>query len=69
MINIGIMVAIIILASAVCKYVTCQTRSGIPNNAEQRLTDRIQELERRLTDIQEVMISLDEKLDRIHLQV
>ena len=64
MFEIGIMVAIIILASAVHKYVDRRTRGSIPSDAEERLNERMDELDRRLTDIQDVMITIDEKLSR-----
>jgi len=64
MINIGIMIAIIILASAVCKYVEHRAKGGVPGDAEERLHTRITDLERRLTDIQDVMIAIDEKMSR-----
>jgi ABC-type phosphate transport system auxiliary subunit len=63
MITIGIGIAIIILASAVCKYVEGHA-SDMPSEAEARLIARMSELERRLTDIQDVMIAIDEKLNR-----
>ena len=63
MITIGIGIAIIILASAVCKYVEGCT-DHMPSEAEARLMARMDELERRLTDIQDVMITIDEKLGR-----
>jgi hypothetical protein len=64
MIEIGFMVALIILASAVHKYVEKRNKGTIPSDAETRLMSRMDELERRLTDIQDVMITIDEKLDR-----
>ena len=64
MIHIGVMIAIIILASAVHKYVERRCRGAVPGKAEQRLTARMDELERRLTDVQDVMIAIDEKLNR-----
>ena len=64
MFEIGIMVAIIILASAVHKYVDRRTKGSIPSDAEERLSTRMDELDRRLTDIQDVMITIDEKLSR-----
>ncbi|MDE2800242.1 MAG: hypothetical protein OXI94_16375 [Gemmatimonadota bacterium] len=64
MFEIGIMVAIIILASAVHKYVDRRTKGSIPSDAEERLNERMDELDRRLTDIQDVMITIDEKLSR-----
>ncbi len=64
MFEIGMMVAIIILASAAYKYVEHRTRRSIPSDAEERINARMDELERRLTDIQDVMITIDEKLSR-----
>ncbi|MYK52510.1 MAG: hypothetical protein F4032_12155 [Gemmatimonadetes bacterium] len=64
MFEIGIMVAIIILASAAYKYVEHRTRGSVPSDAEERLSARMDELDRRLTDIQDVMITIDEKLSR-----
>ena len=64
MYEIGIMVAIIILASAVHKYIDRRTKGSIPSEAEERLNERMDELDRRLTDIQDVMITIDEKLTR-----
>ncbi len=64
MFEIGIMVAIIILASAVHKYIDRRTKGSIPSDAEERINARIDELDRRLTDIQDVMITIDEKLSR-----
>ena len=64
MIDIGIMVAVIILASAVHKYVERRGKGSVPSDAESRLIARMDELDRRLTDIQDVMITIDDKLDR-----
>ena len=64
MYEVGIMVAIIILASAVHKYIDRRTKGSIPSDAEERLNERMDELDRRLTDIQDVMITIDEKLTR-----
>ncbi len=64
MFEIGIMVAIIILASAVHKYIDRRTKGSIPSDAEERINARMDELDRRLTDIQDVMITVDEKLSR-----
>ena len=64
MFEIGMMVAIIILASAAYKYIERRTRGSIPSDAEERINARMDELDRRLTDIQDIMISIDEKLSR-----
>ena len=57
-------IALIILASAVHKYIERRGKGSIPSDAEERLMTRMDELERRLTDIQDVMITIDEKLSR-----
>ena len=64
MIEVGFGVALIILASALHKYIERRYKGSIPTDAEQRLMTRIDDLERRLTDIQDVMIAIDEKMDR-----
>ena len=64
MFEIGMMVAIIILASAAYKYIERRTRGSIPSDAEERINARMDELDHRLTDIQDVMITIDEKLSR-----
>ncbi len=64
MFEIGMMVVIIILASAAYKYIDRRTRGSIPSDAEERINARMDELDRRLTDIQDVMITIDEKLSR-----
>lgn len=64
MIEIGIMVSLIILASTVHEFVKRRVRGSIPSDAENRLMARMNELERRLTDIQDVVIAIDDKLDR-----
>ncbi len=64
MIEVGLGVAFIILATAILKYVDRRYKGSIPTDAEERLTARINELDRRLTDIQDVMITIDEKLSR-----
>ena len=64
MFEIGVMFAMIILASAAYKYIDRRTKGSIPSDAEERLYARMNELDRRLTDIQDVMITIDEKLSR-----
>ena len=64
MIDVGFGVALIVLAVAIYKYVDRRYRGSIPSDAEHRLMARMDELERRITDVQDVMIALDEKLDR-----
>jgi hypothetical protein len=62
MIAIGVMVGIIILASAVHKYVDQKNKASIPSDAEDRILTRLNELDRRIGDIQAVMLALDEKI-------
>ena len=57
-------IVLIILASAVRKYIDRRTKGSIPSDAEKRLTERMDEIDRRLTDIQDVMITIDDKLNR-----
>ncbi len=64
MFEIGVVVVMIILASAVHKYIDRRAKGSIPSDAEERLSARMDELERRLTDIQDVMITIDEKLSK-----
>ena len=64
MFEIGIMVAVIILASAAYKYIEHRGKDTIPSDAEERINARMDALERRLTDIQDIMIAIDEKLSR-----
>ncbi len=63
-VQIGLMVAIISLASTIHRYVDLRSRGHIPSEAEERLVARMDGLDRRLTDIQDVMIAIDEKLSR-----
>ena len=62
----GISMIIIVgaIVSAVHKFIDRRTKSSIPSEAEKRLNERMDKLDRRLTDIQDVMITIDEKLDR-----
>ena len=64
MIEVGFTVALIVLAVAVLKYVERRSKGAIPGDAEERLMARMDALERRLTDIQDVMIAIDEKMSR-----
>jgi hypothetical protein len=64
MIDVGIGVAFIILAASILKYVERRYKGGVPSEAEGRLMARMDELDRRLADIQDVMITIDEKLSR-----
>lgn len=67
---VGISMIILIgaIVSAAHKYIDRRTKGSIPSEAEKRLTQRMDELDRRLTDIQDVMIAIDEKFDRLESQ-
>ena len=69
MINLCLGIAIILLASAVCKYIAGRSKAEVPGQAEQRLMAGMRELERRLNDVQDVMIAIDEKLSRPGVRV
>ena len=62
----GILMIILVSAivSAVHKYIDRRTKGSIPSDAEKRLNERMDELDRRLTDIQDILITIDEKFDR-----
>jgi len=64
MIGIGVMVAIIILASSVHKFVNLKNKASIPSEAENRILARLEELDRRIGDIQEILITLDDRMAR-----
>ncbi|MCY3765042.1 MAG: hypothetical protein OXH06_06380 [Gemmatimonadetes bacterium] len=64
MFEVGVGIALIVLAAAVHKYVDRQSKGGLPGKVEERLNARLDDLDRRLTDIQEIMIAIDEKLNR-----
>ncbi len=64
MFEVGVGIALIVLAAAVHKYVDRQTKGFMPGKVEERLNVRLDALDRRLTDIQEIMIAIDEKLTR-----
>ena len=64
MISLAYLVVLIILASAVYNHLDQRGRGSVPCDAEQRLMGRMYGLECHLTDIQDLMISIDEKLSR-----
>ena len=64
MFEVGVGIALIVLAAAVHKYVDRQSKGVLPGKVEERLNARLDDLDRRLTDIQEIMIAIDEKLNR-----
>lgn len=63
-IGISMIILVSAIVSAVHKYIDRRTKSSIPSDAEKRLNARMNELERRLTDIQDILITIDEKFDR-----
>ena len=67
---VGISMIILVgaIVSAVHKYIDRRTKGSIPSDAEKRLNERINELDRRLTDIQDIVITNDDKLNRLESQ-
>ena len=63
MISLAYLIVLIILASAVYNHLDRRGRGSVPGDAEQRLMGRMYELECRLTDIQDVVLSIDDNLD------
>ena len=63
---VGISMIIIVgaIVSAAHKFIDRRTKRSIPSEAEKRLNERMDELDRRLTDIQDILITIDEKFDR-----
>ena len=57
-------ICLIILASAVHKYVDRRGKAAVPGDVEARLHERLTELDRRMTDVQDILITIDEKLKR-----
>jgi hypothetical protein len=64
MVSLVYLIVLIILASAVYTYLDGRGKGTVPCDAEQRLMGRMYRLECRLTDIQDLMISIDERLSR-----
>ena len=57
-------IALVICAFALLKYVRIRAeRGGAGDEDVERLERRLAEVERRLTDIQDIMLAIDEKLD------
>jgi len=44
------------------RYAAPSEKQGIPAKAEERLTQRLVELEKRISDTQEVMLAIDDKI-------
>lgn len=60
-------IAIIIGAGTVSKYVAVRAQRGRAADQHQweRVAERLTEVERRLSDIQEVVLAIDEKLEHL----
>jgi hypothetical protein len=57
--------ALVICAVALLKHVQARARSGgYSNSRVEELEQRMGEVERRLGDIQDIVLSIDEKLER-----
>ena len=63
-IGISMIILVSAIVSAVHKYIDRRTKGSIPSDAEERLNARMDKLDRRLTDIQDILITIDEKFDR-----
>ena len=58
-------IALIIGAIALLKYVRVHAeREGVAREEVDRMEQRLGEIERRLTDIQDIVLAIDEKLER-----
>lgn len=58
-------IALIICATALLKYVAARSkRSGVGEGRIGPLEERMTEVEKRLGDIQEIVLAIDEKLER-----
>ena len=58
-------IALIICAVALLKYVTARGRNkGFSDARTVQLDQRMTEVEKRLGDIQEIVLAIDEKLER-----
>ena len=57
-------IVMIICATALLRFVVARsTRGRVDDEVVERLEQRMQEVERRLTDIQDIVLSIDEKLE------
>ncbi len=64
MIEIFAGISLIVLASAVHKYVERRGNAAVPGDVEERIHERLNDLDRRITDVQDILITIDEKLKR-----
>ncbi len=63
-------IALIICASALYMYVKARVERGhLGSEVGERLEQRLSEVERRLTDIQDIVLAIDEKLERQERQI
>lgn len=71
LLQIAVGVSMIILCAGFVNWVNLYMRSlkkGVKNSPDVGSEDRLREIERRLTDVQDVMIALSEKFDRIEAE-
>lgn len=63
---LGVMAILIILASGCCYYIVQRTKAKWTTGTSQieQFEDRIQTIESRLSDIQDIVISIDDQLKR-----
>ena len=54
----------IICANALLRFVTARAPRGPQHGETANLLERMGEVERRLTDIQDILLAIDEKLER-----
>ncbi len=68
---VGISMIILVgaIVSAVHKFIDRRTKGSIPSDVEKRLNARMNEFERRLTDLQDIVITNDDKLNRLESQL
>ena len=72
MLEVMLGVCLIILCSGLVNYFSIRARKGYPNVKHSKVDDddmevlykRLDRLEQRMTDVQDVMIALSEKFDR-----
>ena len=66
MIEIGFGVGLIICATALLKYVEARTkRPGLGKGESQQIEQRLVEMERRMGDLQDIVLAMDDKIQRI----
>ncbi len=67
--QIAIGICLIIVTGGLVNYLNSHSKrikkNGISSNRAEQFEDRLNNLEKRLTDIQDVMLSIDDKLARL----